>query len=92
MDQASEAIQRTSHKSDADSEGGSGGVGSRWGNFKNFLKEVRQELRHVTWPSREEVYSTTMVVVIAVAFFGFFLWAMDLLIGKGFDQITKWMS
>jgi preprotein translocase subunit SecE len=89
MDQASEAIQRTSHKADADSESGNG---SGWGGMKNFLKEVRQELRHVTWPSREEVYSTTMVVVVAVAFFGFFLWAVDLLVGKGFDQITKWLS
>lgn len=89
MDQASEAIQTTGRKADGDSEGGNG---SRLGGIKDFIKEVRQELRRVTWPSREEVYSTTLVVVIAVAFFGFFLWAVDLLIGKGFDQITKWMS
>jgi preprotein translocase subunit SecE len=92
MDQATEAMQTTARKTDADSEGGNGGLGSRWGNFKNFIKEVREELRRVTWPSREEVYSTTLIVVFAVAFFGLFLWAADLLIGKGFEQITKWLS
>lgn len=44
-----------------------------------FLKDVRSELKKVTWPSRREVISTTIVVIIATIFFGFFLYAMDLI-------------
>jgi preprotein translocase subunit SecE len=52
----------------------------------NFLKDVRSELKKVTWPSRTEVNSTTIVVIAATIFFGFYLFFMDVifswLIGK----------
>lgn len=52
----------------------------RWyKRFLNFLKEVRAELRKVTWPSRNEVYSTTIVVIIATLFFGFYLFFVDVI-------------
>ena len=47
--------------------------------FFPFLKEVRAEIKKVTWPSRNEVYSTTLVVVIATFFFGFYLYFMDII-------------
>jgi len=50
----------------------------RWyRRFINFLKETRAELRKVTWPSKNEVYSTTIVVLIATIFFGFYLFFVD---------------
>jgi preprotein translocase subunit SecE len=59
----------------------------RWyKRFGNFLKDVKSELKKVTWPSRNEVYSTTVVVIAATIFFGFYLFFMDVvfswLIGK----------
>jgi preprotein translocase subunit SecE len=45
--------------------------------FSNFLREVRSEIKKVTWPSRNEVYNTTIVVLIAMVFFGFYLYFMD---------------
>jgi len=45
--------------------------------FVSFLREVRAELKKVTWPSRNEVYSTTIVVIFATVFFGFYLFFMD---------------
>jgi preprotein translocase subunit SecE len=45
--------------------------------FVPFLKEVRAELKKVTWPSKNEVYSTTIVVIFATIFFGFYLFFMD---------------
>ncbi len=51
----------------------------RWyKRFGNFLKDVRSELKKVTWPSRAEVTSTTIVVIAATIFFGFYLFLMDL--------------
>jgi preprotein translocase subunit SecE len=50
----------------------------RWyKRFSNFLREVRSEIKKVTWPSRNEVYNTTIVVLIAMVFFGFYLYFMD---------------
>ena len=44
---------------------------------KAFLVEVRAEFKKVTWPPRKEVYGTTMVVIITVFFFGFYLYGLD---------------
>ncbi len=49
----------------------------RYRRFISFLREVRAELKKVTWPSKNEVYSTTVVVVFATIFFGFYLFFMD---------------
>jgi preprotein translocase subunit SecE len=44
---------------------------------KTFLVEVRSEFKKVTWPPRKEVYGTTIVVIITVFFFGFYLYGLD---------------
>ena len=50
----------------------------RWyKRFWAFLKDARAELKKVTWPSRSEVTSTTIVVILSVFFFGFYLFFMD---------------
>lgn len=52
----------------------------RWyKRFFPFLKEVRAEMRKVTWPSKKEVYSTTLVVIITTVFFGVYLFVMDII-------------
>ncbi len=58
------------------------GPGSWWGNFRTFLTEVRNELKRVTWPSRKEVYATTVVVIVTSIFFGVYLWLVDLGFGR----------
>ena len=40
-------------------------VAERWNRTRTFLTEVRNELKRVTWPSRKEVYATTVVVIRA---------------------------
>jgi len=51
----------------------------RWyRRFFNFLKDVRAEVKKVAWPTRNEVYSTTLVVIIAMVFFGVYLYFMDI--------------
>jgi preprotein translocase subunit SecE len=52
----------------------------RWyKRLSNFLRDVRAEIKKVTWPSKNEVYSTTIVVIFATFFFGFYLYFMDLI-------------
>jgi len=42
-----------------------------------FFRDAKAELKKVTWPSRAEVTSTTIVVIVATVFFGFYLFFMD---------------
>jgi preprotein translocase subunit SecE len=44
---------------------------------RGFLHEVRVEMRQVTWPTRHEVFVTTWVVIVTVAFFGVFFFGVD---------------
>jgi len=66
-----------------------GGIGGWWSNSRTFLAEVRNEMRRVTWPSRREVYATTMVVVVTSAFFGLYLWGFDVAINWGVNWIFR---
>ena len=50
----------------------------RIGTARSFLGEVRGELGKVTWPTREEVRGTTIIVLITVFFFGFYLYGLDI--------------
>jgi preprotein translocase subunit SecE len=58
-------------------------------NTREFLHDVRVEMKQVTWPSREDVVSTTWVVIATVAFFGVFLWLVDLGVQHGVQYIFK---
>jgi preprotein translocase subunit SecE len=51
-----------------------------WGRSRRFLAEVRNETARVTWPSRKEVYATTLVVILTSVFFGLYLWGVDLVL------------
>jgi len=66
---------------------GGGGITTWWTNTRTFLTEVRNEMRRVTWPSRKEVYATTMVVILTSAFFGIYLWSLDLAL----DRSVRWI-
>ena len=57
--------------------------------FWAFIKDAKSELKKVTWPSRTEVTSTTIVVIISVFFFGFYLFFMDVLFNWLITQIKS---
>jgi preprotein translocase subunit SecE len=57
-------------------------LGGWWSNGKDFLAEVRNELKRVTWPSRREVYATTVVVILTSIFFGVYLWGVDMALNR----------
>jgi preprotein translocase subunit SecE len=54
------------------------------GRIGDFYHNVKLEMRKTTWPTRTEVWSTTLVVLIAVLFFGFYLWGVDWIVTLGF--------
>jgi len=62
----------------------------RWyKRFIVFLREVKAEVKKVTWPSKNEVYSTTIVVIIATIFFGVYLYLLDILFSWLMTQVKS---
>jgi preprotein translocase subunit SecE len=51
---------------------------TRFDAIIQFLREVRIELKKVTWPSRKDTIYATIIVLISVFIFGFFLGMVDL--------------
>ena len=45
--------------------------------ISRYLKEVRQETKKVTWPSKQEIISSTAVVIITVVFFILLIGSLD---------------
>ena len=67
-------------------------AGGRVERVRLFLSEVRNELKRVTWPTRKEVYATTVVVILTSLFFGLYLWLLDLGIGRLVRSIFEWFG
>jgi len=59
-------------------------------NTQEFLHDVRVEMKQVTWPNREDVISTTGVVIATVAFFGVFLAIVEWIAQKGLDRLLNY--
>ena len=60
--------------------------------IKSFYNDVRTEMKKVSSPSRKEVQSTTIVVVITVFIFGLYFWLVDNAIGKGIDYMFTYFK
>jgi preprotein translocase SecE subunit len=57
--------------------------------IREFYHAVKLEMARTTWPTRSEVWSTTVVVLIAIVFFGFYLWGIDRVVTLGFEALEK---
>ena len=47
------------------------------GRLSQFLRDVRAEMKRVSWPSVKEVKNTTIITLIAVIFFAIYLFLVD---------------
>jgi len=48
-------------------------------------RDVLSEMKKVTWPSRNEVVGTTVVVLVATVVFAVYLWGCDVVFYKGIE-------
>jgi preprotein translocase subunit SecE len=72
-----EAATASARRSAAPTEGKKKRAGAR-----QFLKEVRQELRKVDWPSRRELISYTVVVLVTVIVMTSLVFGLDFVFSK----------
>jgi preprotein translocase SecE subunit len=48
-----------------------------WQQFRQYASEVRIETKRVTWPGMQEVYGTTVMVILTTFLFGIYFWICD---------------
>ena len=66
-------------------------TGARAGFFERittFGSDVRSEMRRVSWPTFKDVQNTTIITIIAVAFFATYLWLID----KGWTLVINGLT
>ncbi len=54
-----------------------------------FLQQVRTEVSKVTWPTRGETVTTTIMVFIMVIFAALFFFALDQILGWGVGLLVN---
>ena len=57
--------------------------------IKDFIDEVRAEMKKVNYPNRKEVQGTTTVVIITVFVFAGFFYVIDSVITFGLSRLLK---
>ena len=63
--------------------GGQASKGNIFGRFGRFLREVVAELRKVIWPTRKQMVTYTIVVIVFVVFMVALVAGLDVLFAKG---------
>jgi len=49
---------------------------------RSYLNDIRSEMKRVTWPNREKVQSTTLVVIVSVFIFAAYFKVVDTILTK----------
>ena len=60
-----------------------------WGRGLQFVRETNTEMKKVSFPGRDEVMATTIIVVITSFIFAVYLWGVDVIIHKGYEWIVN---
>lgn len=64
-------------------------IKEKFESAKQFLREVKTELKKVTWPSRKDTLSGTLVVLVAVFIIAIFLGIVDSLLSNAIKELLK---
>lgn len=56
---------------------------------RDYIEQLRAEMRKVTWPGRKQVQATTLVVIACVFLFALFFAVVDLAVGRGINYLIE---
>jgi preprotein translocase subunit SecE len=65
------------------------------GRMSQFLRDVRAEMKRVSWPTAKEVKNTTIITLVAVVFFAVYLFLVDRVwayLILGLNRLLLWMT
>jgi preprotein translocase subunit SecE len=67
-------------------------AGNWFQRTKDYINDLKIEMRRVTWPSRKQVENTTTVVIISVFAFAAYFAVVDAILKTGTDRLFKFFS
>ena len=62
-----------------------------WQQVRQYASEVKIETKRVTWPSMQEVYGTTVMVVLTTFIFGIYFYILDLVFSRGVTGLIDYL-
>jgi preprotein translocase subunit SecE len=54
-----------------------------------FLKEVRMEMAKVSWPKRQQLWESTLVVIVVSCVMAVFVAVVDLILSRGVGLLLR---
>ena len=60
-----------------------------WIQVREYISDVRTEMKRVSWPNKQEIYGTTVMVLITTFLFGFYFWMCDQTFSFSVDKILR---
>lgn len=57
--------------------------------FSNYFTDVRAEMKRVTWPSKQEIYGTTLMVILTTFLFAGYFGVCDWILQLGVQKILN---
>jgi preprotein translocase subunit SecE len=57
--------------------------------IRNFLKDVKVEMKKVTWPSRDELTTYTVVVIVVVFILSVYIGIIDKVFGSFLELFLR---
>ena len=59
---------------------------------KDYINELKLEMRRVTWPNRKQVEGTTAVVIFSVFAFAAYFFVVDQVMAKGVNGVLQFFG
>ena len=59
---------------------------------KQYYQDVRGEMKKVSWPGRQEIVGTTIVVIVATFFFGAYLGLIDYILSNALAKVLAYFQ
>ena len=60
-----------------------------WGAICRYFRELRSELKKVSWSTPKQVLKNTLIVLACVLVVGVFIWVFDLVARIGIDALIN---
>jgi preprotein translocase subunit SecE len=58
-------------------------------SLTRYYKDIKSEFKKITWPSREDIFKSTQIVLVVIAIFTLILWAYDSVFGTALRTIIS---
>jgi len=59
---------------------------------KDYVNDLKLEMRRVTWPNRKQVEGTTAVVIFAVFAFAAYFFVVDSVMARSVNGVLKFFT